>query len=189
MFNPVHILLRLPHLSRVLRSGFAIGVLAFGCACAPTVSFDVELSETTTVDGSPLGGIFSAFTFGAFSGIDFETTSEFENNDANRELVESARLKSITLSVIDPDDGNFDWLNEIEFFVEADGLDRTRISSDEIADGLDSVSLTLDDVELAPFVRAPSVFFTTEVNALSPAVDTEIQADIVMGVTAGLGSP
>jgi len=155
--------------------------------CVPIVAFDVPLSAETTVEG---GGVIEqfldAFGFGDFANVELSSTDEFENNDVRREQVTSARLTALTLTIAAPQGADFDWLDEIAFSVSSDDQPTVEVASGSIADDAVAATLDLEDVELAPWVRAPSFAITTDVTARRPPQDTTVRVDLVFAIAAEL---
>lgn len=83
------------------------------------------------------------------------SNSRFENNDTNADLVESVKLKSMTLTITEPNDGNFDFLNEIKIGIKADGLDEVEIAvaTDIMEDGKRILEMATSDVELKEYIK------------------------------------
>ena len=83
---------------------------------------------------------------------------EFDNNNSRTDLIESAKLTSLVLNITSPDDGNFDFLNEIEIIIDAEGLDeqviasRTEIPEDQST----SIELNVKETELRPYLQNDS---------------------------------
>lgn len=171
--------------SLLLSVAFAVPMLTSGCA--PDVTFSVPIEGETVVEGAGLvGELLDAFPdFGGFNSFDISTAEEFENNNAQKENVKTARLTSFTLEATAPADATLDFLDSIAFFVSAADLDEVQIASAEIEDGDTLVELDLDDVDLAPYVRADSMTFTTEISGRQPADDTTVAAAAAVEVTAG----
>ena len=172
----------------VVTSMFAAAVMT-ACTGGPLgVTFDVDLDSSVVIEGSPLGALTGGLGFGGFTDLDFEQEQAFENNDTRKDLVQSAMLKEVTLTIASPNDGNFDWLNSIEFYVEAPDLDRVLVASATIPDGEEIVSLDLENVDLAPYIKAETVTFSSEANGSQPAEDHTVDAVMVVEVTAGPAS-
>jgi hypothetical protein len=173
--------------SRLLIPALLVAVAVAGVGCVPVVAFDVPLSAETTVEGGGLIEQFlDAFGFGDFANIDVSTTDEFENNDVRREQVTSAKLTALSLTIAAPQGADFDWLDEIAFSVEADGEPDVEVASGVVADDTVAATLDLEDVELAPYVRAPAFAITTDVTARRPPQDTTVRVDLVFSIAAEL---
>jgi hypothetical protein len=80
------------------------------------------------------------FILPAFGGVNFDnlniesndvendTESTFEINDTRKDLVERATLKKFNVTILEPNDARFTFLNKIEIFVETDDLDSKLIA-------------------------------------------------------------
>ncbi len=163
----------------------ALAALALGAtACSP--SFDVHVSSKTTVQGSALGQLSQFFppgAFAGFAGMDLSQTSDFKNAGISKDQVSSVKLKSLTLKIVSPSGATFDWLNSIKFNVTTDGQPTKEVAKDtSVSHSASSLSLAVDDVELAPYVTAPRMSLTTDANAVQPSEDTQIEADAVFTV-------
>lgn len=88
--------------------------------------------------------------------IESNSNNDFENNNSRKELIESAKLTRLQLTVDSPDNGNFDFLNEVELFISADGLTEIPLASIENipADQLKELNLTPTSEELRPYLQA-----------------------------------
>ncbi len=155
-------------------------------ACGtPVVSFDVPISAEATFErGNVLEQLLEVFGFEDFANVDLESTREFDNNDVRREQVQSARLTSLNMSIVSPAGANFDWIDELSFFVEASGEAKARAASKTVQDGQAAFACDLDDLELAPYVRASSFAITTEANARRPPQDTTVKVDLQFRISA-----
>jgi hypothetical protein len=170
-----------------MRLPFVLATVVAASGCVPVVAFNVPLSAETTVEG---GGVLEQFLdalgFGDLASVDFSSTDEFENNDVRREQVTSARLTALTLTIASPQGADFDWLDAIAFSVETDGEPKVEVASGRVADDAVAATLELEDVELAPYVRAPAFAITTDVTARRPPQDTTVRVDLVFAIAAEL---
>ncbi|PKP08011.1 MAG: hypothetical protein CVU09_17590 [Bacteroidetes bacterium HGW-Bacteroidetes-4] len=60
--------------------------------------------------------------------IESNTASTFSVNNTRKDLVEEISLKTLTLTLTDPSESNFSFLNEIHIYISAEGLDETEIA-------------------------------------------------------------
>jgi hypothetical protein len=158
-------------------------------ACNPTIDFDVPIEAETTISGGGLvPELLGAIGFGEFANLDLSNTQEFENNDVRKEQVKVARIKELTLTIVSGDE-SFDFLESLSFSVEAPDLQKQRVASKTVPDGVTSFSCDLDDVDVAPYVRAPSMAITTDVDGQQPSSDTTIRVNLLFGVTAEVLGP
>ena len=105
---------------------------------------------------------------------------EFDNNNSRKDLIESAKLTKLTLNIKSPDSGNFDFLNEIKIFIDADDLDKVLIASisDIPATQLTVLELEVESTELASYLKKDSYNMSFEV-IVDQTIETEytIEAD------------
>ena len=165
----------------------AFAAFALGAGCTPQVRFDVPVDGEAKIAGAGggiLDGVLSSIGFEGFNNLDFDTTSEFKNNDTSREHVASATLKSLAISIVSPAGANFDWLDQITFTVAADGEDTVEVASAAVENGVSSFACDLSDVELAPYVRKETMSIRTQADARNPPQDTTIKVELVFAVVA-----
>ncbi len=88
---------------------------------------------------------------------------EFESNDTRKDLIESIKLRTLTLNLNTPEDGNFNFINDITIFIRAEGLPEVAIASatDLPENGSRSVALETDNVELKEYIKADSYTLRT----------------------------
>ena len=80
-----------------------------------------------------------------------DTESTFENNDTRRDLVERATLKKFNVTILEPIDAKFTFINKVEIFVKTDALEEKLIAwkeniPDDIGDYLE-LETTSSDLE------------------------------------------
>ncbi len=168
-----------------VRRLFACAAAVICGGCVPTVDFDVPVSGDTTVDkGSLLEQVLDGFGFGSFVTMDLSQSQQFQDNDTRKDQVTSTKLTKLTLSVTEPVDGNFDFLDKIAFSAAADGVDKAEVAHKDVPDGVRVFDCDLDDVELAPYVKAKSMSITADVTARHPAETTTVHVDANFHVTA-----
>lgn len=87
--------------------------------------------------------------------VDAESNQDFSNNNSRKDLIESAILTRLNLTIDAPADANFDFLNKVEIFINAEGLDEVRIASiDDIPEnGSASLDLMTEDTELREYLK------------------------------------
>ncbi len=79
---------------------------------------------------------------------------EFENNNTHKDLVESIKLKDLELKVLDPVDGDFGFLSDIEIYISADDLPEKLLAwKHHIPDSVDgTLQLEVTDDELKDYL-------------------------------------
>ncbi len=149
--------------------------------CHP--SFDVHVSSKSTVQG---GGLVQNLVFGlgtGFSNFDIAQQQDFKNQGVSKSDVNSVKLKSMQLKVTSPAGATLDFLKSIEFSATSDGLPTVSVASiSAIPAGATTVDLAVANVELKPYIVAPSMSVTTNANGHPPPQDTEIEASLVLDV-------
>lgn len=170
----------------VVVAAVLLGSSMLGCGALP-IYFDVQSEGKTTIQkGTLLEQLSAGFGFDGFSSFDIAETQEFKNNNTQKDLVKEAKVKTLTMKITGPDSQNFDFLEEISFFVEAPGQTKKRIATKTVPKGVKEFTLDLDNVDLTPFIKADSIKITTEAKGKRPNNDTTVQAIIVITIGAGV---
>lgn len=168
----------------------ALLVLAFS-GCGP-FTFTAKSTGETTIAGSQLVALIPVFPqLGGLTGIDFDQNQDFKNNDANRDKVKTMRLTSFTLRVISPASQGFSFLDTLSFSIrsgddEKKVAGKTGIAKLPIATPNATLTLDLEDVDIASFVRASEVSIISAGTGRQPPQDTRLQADLEFAVGIGL---
>ncbi len=161
-----------------------LAITIFAAGCNPTIDFAVPIeSETTIAGGGLLPDLLSAFGVGDLASLDLEASREFENNDVRKEQVVAARLTLLRLTIVEGSD-NFDFLDTLSFSVASPDLPKERVASKTVAEGVTTFECDLDTLELAPYVRAPSLELSSTVEGRQPADDTTIKIELNFDVKA-----
>lgn len=81
--------------------------------------------------------------------------SEFESNDTEKKYIKSITLDSLVLTLFDPPNEDFSFLEEISIFIKAEGLDEHRIAWKNPVPASASNRLTLDctDDDLQEYIK------------------------------------
>ena len=105
---------------------------------------------STTIINTP----FNFFT----PDVTTQSESSFENNNTNKDLVESIKLKNIKLTIDTPEDGNFNFLKEIHVYINAEGVEELEIANIFGLEDTNSNMLELDILgqELKAFIKEDS---------------------------------
>lgn len=178
-------MLRRPMLRRSMLPSALLLVLAVA-SCGPP-AFDVDVSGDSTIDG---GGLISTLfppSFGGFTGFNISDSTSFKNQGISKDQVESVTLKSLTLSTTAPGSANFDFLDSISFSVSADGQAKkvvARITG--VQKGLKTITLSVEPVELAPYVTAEKMSLTTDATGRPPQDDTTVHGVATFTVVPNL---
>lgn len=170
-------------------AGFiTVGVVV---ACGGRIdTFKVQESGETVVEqGTVLEQLVGGLGFADFVQFDIAQTEEFQNQGAKKSQIDSIYLTLLRLEITDPPSGqDLTFVESVEFYVEAEGLDRVRVASGGPFEAGQTVTdLDLDGVDLAPYATAPSMDITTEVTGHRPANDTTIEGTIELLVDVNVG--
>ena len=166
---------------------FIICLLALITSCDKLdelTKFDMEYSQRATIPSS--AGIdlpFDVFT------PEIETNSEstFEVNDTRKDLIEEIKLTELEMVIISPDGADFSFLNSIEVYISADGLEEIKIAYlEEVADDAGSV-ITLDtsDTDLKEYIKSDE--FSLRLNTVTDelmSTDHELEVNSTFFVDA-----
>ncbi|QSQ19997.1 hypothetical protein JY651_32580 [Pyxidicoccus parkwayensis] len=162
-------------------------------ACAPS-SFTTVLKGESTVPAGPPGVVteLNAFpSISSFAGLDFDQNQDFKNQDVSKADVTSAKVTALTLRVLSPSDQDFAFLDSVEFFARA-GDRETRIAQAQNVSRLNlkppnpTLTLDVDDVELQPFVSAPTMSIIVRGRGRMPDREVRLQAVVSIEVEDGL---
>ena len=146
--------------------------------------FDMEYSQRATIPSST--GInlpFDVFT------PEMETNSEstFAVNDTRKDLIEEIKLTDLELVIISPEEADFSFLNSIEVYISADGLEEILIANlDEVPEDAGNV-ITLDtsDTDLKEYIKKDE--FSLRLNTVTDALmstDHELEVNSTFFVDA-----
>lgn len=129
----------------------AVAVLGFSsCDFDELTQFDMEFNSSITVPAS--SGInlpFDLFT----PEITTNSESTFGSNNTSADLIESIKLKAMNLDITAPGDRDFDFLNSIKIYIDADGLSEILIASlTDIPADVDNIDLEINDNDLKDYL-------------------------------------
>lgn len=133
---------------------FALAAIAvFGlssCDFDEFTQFDMEFNSSITVPAS--SGInlpFDLFT----PEITTNSESTFGSNNTSADLIESIKLTAMNLDITAPGDRDFDFLNSIKIYIDADGLSELMIASlTDIPADVDNIELEVNDNDLKDYL-------------------------------------
>jgi len=121
---------------------------------------------------------------------DIETNSaqEFETNQTEANLVRSAFLEKLTLTIYDPNEANFDFLRSLEVFISAENQEEKSIAviTDIPQTGLQSLSMTTNSaVDLKEYVKGDSYSLRIQATTRAvPSSDVTVRLNSVFDIEA-----
>ena len=99
----------------------------YGCKLFDELThFDIEYNYTFTLPS--FGGINLDNLYIESPDVENDIESTFEINNTRKDLVERATLKNFNVTILEPTNANFTFLNKIEIFVKTDALDKKLIA-------------------------------------------------------------
>lgn len=146
--------------------------------------FYMDYTTSVTVpSGTGINLPFDMFT----PDIETESESEFESNDTRKDLVEEIILEEMTLTITSPSSKSFDFLKSIEIFVEADGVQETKVAwKENIPENIGGVlALEVSNNDLSAYIKKDK--FSLRVKAVTDKIlgqDVEIKVDAKFFVDA-----
>lgn len=170
-----------------MRLGLSVLCLsALFAGCQPAVEFDVEVEGEAVVQaGSALEQLLGEFpAFDSFLSFDIADTQEFENHETTKAHVQEAYITLIRLSVVNPENATFDFLDEITFYVQSPNHPKEQVATKSVPNGANTVDLDLRDIDVAPYVKDDTFSVTTAATGSRPSRDTTVRAEMVVHVLA-----
>tara|TARA_R110001632_G_scaffold144870_2_gene261596 strand:+ start:618 stop:1217 length:600 start_codon:yes stop_codon:yes gene_type:complete len=156
-------------LKKLSITAFALLLLTSCDAVDELTKFDLDYTtnytiESNTIIDTPLDIITPEVTT--------NSETEFESNDTRKDLIESIKLKTMTLTLKSPSDGNFNFINEISIYIKAEGLAEQIIASgiDLPENGAQQLTLGVDNVELKEYIKKDS--YSLRVNTVTDGAIT-----------------
>jgi hypothetical protein len=147
----------------------------------------VRDSAVTEVErGSVVEALVSDLGFGTFLDMDLMESDELANQGVEEGDIEEAFLEAFVLVVQSPIDGDLSFLDSLDVYVSAPDLPEALLAhQDNFPEGLDTVELVVEPVDLTPYIVSRSLSVTTDVVGHRPAQDTVVTAffDVDVGVT------
>ena len=168
---------------RVVRNTIALVSVLGLTMCESIDNIDISTGGKVSIPKATLvETLLGKVAFSGFDKVDF--SESFKNQGVTPDQVDSVRLKAMTIIVEAPSNGNFNFIEKLHFFAQAEGLPRVPIGSMEmVPQGKREINLDVNaDVELKPYVTAPVMQISSEVEGSRPEQDTVIAAAVVLDV-------
>jgi hypothetical protein len=151
----------------------------------------VDQLLTFTVSNETSFTIASGFPLNTASEIitpDVTTNSstEFQNNNTNANLVKDAKLKELKLTITNPSDKTFSFLKSIHLYISTDANDEIELAYlDDINATTNVLNLTVSGAKLDKYIKAPSYKIRTKaVIKETLTKDITVKAEMKFRVTA-----
>lgn len=147
--------------------------------------FDLEYSYDTTIES--VIGINLPFNL-VTPPITSNISEAVEINNTRKDLIEEATVQSLKVLITNPDGDTFDFLKEIEIFIDAENLDETMVASAyDISNDIGN-ELVLDvvsDLNLKDYIQQDE--FDLNIKIVTDKLllhDIDIRADALFNVDA-----
>lgn len=160
-------------------------MLALGgmATCDGVDNFEVEVGGNGVVPaGTIIDEVLGTLDVDALQSIDL--SQELENQGVTKEDVDSVRMIRFTLRIEGPPGATFDFLESVAFYAETEGQPRVLVAEiQEVPAGATELELeVIPDVELKPYVVAPQMRISGEVEGSRPGEETTVAAEVVLDV-------
>ncbi|WP_149274564.1 hypothetical protein [Pareuzebyella sediminis] len=161
------------------------GFVTLGCDKIDDLTkFNMEYATEVTIPSST--GIdlpFDLFT------PEMETNSEsqFEVNDTRKDLIEQIKLTELLLTITSPSNADFSFLESIDIYISAEGLDEIKIASEASVDPDTGNTLDVDviDIDIKEYIKKDK--FNLRLNTVTDEVmstDHKIEVHSIFFVDA-----
>lgn len=155
-------------------SALIIGLLTFVTACddLSLINYDMNFATAAiTIEATQA----SDTTYTLESGM-VDPKDEMEKNGVSSDLVKKATIKTVTINLVNPSTGNFNWAKSAKVSIMAEGQPETEVASVmDITDGLTMIEITGIDLELTEYIKGGSFNFKLEATNDEPIpVDHEV---------------
>jgi hypothetical protein len=158
--------------------------LLLGCSSLLTISIE-ETAITTVEAGTVLEELLGDLGFEDFVTMDLTASEALQNQGVEPGDISSSALTLLELSVIEPDNGDLSFLENMVISVESPDVTSALVASqDTFPVGVGTVLFDLEELDLTPYIVSQSLSLTTEVSASRPEEETVIQARFIVDVTA-----
>jgi hypothetical protein len=150
--------------------------------------FHVDVKGEATIAGSPLGGLLNAFpTVASFTNIDFNENQEFKNQGVTKDQVNSVKVAAIQLKILTPPEQDYSFLDTLQFFARTGDsevlvAEKTGIGDLNIQGPNAVLNMDIKDVELKPYVTAPTMSIIVRGKGRQPSQDTKLEANVRLRV-------
>lgn len=134
-----------------------IFVVFIGCKKLEKLTqFEMNYSETVTVPATTLLNL--PFNLDDRE-IESNSTSTFESNNTNKDLIETIYLQDLVIEHKSPSNGDLSFLQSVEVYIEAEGLPEIRVAYKEnITNSVgNSLALETSKEDLKEYVKKDNI--------------------------------
>lgn len=168
------------------RAAAVVVAVGFAACSGKLLSITVQDSSEVLIEkGTPLEVLVRDLGFGDFTDLDISSREAITNQGVEPGDISDVYFEELTLSVTEPTGGDLSFLKSLEFYVSADGLPTILVASRyNFPEGVSSVEMILEEVDIVDYVVADSMDITTEVTGSRPDVDTRVLGSFALKVGA-----
>lgn len=114
------------------------------------------------------------------------SSAEFKNNNTKASLVKDVKLKSLQLTITDPDGKTFTFLKSIHLYISTTDSDEIELAyQDNINSTANMIDLISTDARLDQYIKADQYKIRTKVTLKETLTkDVTLKADMKFSVTA-----
>jgi hypothetical protein len=150
---------------------FILIFIFYGCKIIDELThFDVDYNYTFTLPS--FGGLLVNLNIES-KDLENDTESTFEINDTRKDLVERATLKKFNVTILEPIDAKFTFINKVEIFVETDALEEKLIAWKENipADIGNYLELETTNSDLKKYLTSDAIRVRLKTTSSSPLLE------------------
>lgn len=155
-------------------SALIIGLMTVVSSCddLSIINYDMDFATAAlTIDATSA----SDTSYVLESGM-IDPKDEMEKNGVSADIVKKATIKSVTINLVNPSTGNFNWAKSAKVSIMAEGQPVTEVASvTEIGPELTMIEITGIDLELTEYIKGGMFNFKLEATNDEPIpVDHEV---------------
>jgi hypothetical protein len=161
----------------------AVLLIAIGCKkIDQLLTFYIEDTQNIRVAGNSVVGLIPV----APVAVTTRSEEKFKNEDTRAELVKDVSLNKLTLTITDPNNENFDFLESVTLYISTEQSDWVALASlSPVPQGQKVIELKPSGAKLDKYLKASSYTLTTEARVKrGVAQDITMRADSRFKVTA-----
>lgn len=154
-----------------LLTSLVLITLFFGCDTLDELTkFEIDYTQEIVIESSSIVDLpFNAGT----PEVTSNSESTFENNNTNKDLIESIELRSMEMVITAPEDGDFDFLNSVKIYISAENEDEVIIAwLEDIPENSEStLNLETTSEDLKNYIKSDT--YTLRVEAVTDGLVSE----------------
>jgi hypothetical protein len=146
-------------------------------------TFDIDFSTSFDI---PSSNIFGGLVQTPPQRIETNSSSSFEDQGTKAKWVKTVYLKNMKGTITNPDNEDFNFLERIEVYIDAEGVDEVLMAFNyNVPEDVNSISLTPTNCDLKAFLLKDAIQIRT-VSTASNSRAVTVKADLTFEVEAQL---